>query len=126
MGVAPFFTAVFVDVLRFNAKHQLGGNVVTRGHSPFSPLYCGGNVVTSLYRGHGTRIFADLADSRGFVLGKIYKTSLDFKSDEVFLLEHGFNGFSRITRIRSWENNPYSLRSNFMRIEPRKNPRESA
>ncbi|MCL2047882.1 MAG: hypothetical protein FWG87_04050 [Defluviitaleaceae bacterium] len=58
---------------------------------------------------HGTRIFADLADFRGFFPCRL--TAVEYRGYpcKLRVAEHGFGGFSRILRIGSWENRvPFS------------------
>ncbi|MCL2047967.1 MAG: hypothetical protein FWG87_04490 [Defluviitaleaceae bacterium] len=49
----------------------------------------------------GTRIYADLTDFRGFVPCKLTAVGYKFYLCKLRVVEHGFNGFSRIRRIGS-------------------------
>ncbi|MCL2047201.1 MAG: hypothetical protein FWG87_00600 [Defluviitaleaceae bacterium] len=87
---------------------------------------------------YGTRIFADLADFRGFFPCKFTAVEWKFCPCKLRIVERGFNGFSRIWRIGSWENispfsrlrgqnprNPCKSAFNAFKIRTNKNPRNS-
>ncbi|MCL2049059.1 MAG: hypothetical protein FWG87_10065 [Defluviitaleaceae bacterium] len=56
----------------------------------------------NLVNGYGTQIFADLTDFRGFFPCKLTTMEYSVYPCKLRVGEHGFDGFSRISRIGSW------------------------
>ena len=83
--------------------------IVVYSTSPNGIFLVGSKDFVLSLRDNGTRIFADLADFRGFYPCELRVVGRGFYLCKLKVVGHGFNGFTRILRIGSWGNiSPFS------------------